>query len=552
MPYGLKMLVDVIAVDSQQFNNKSILKDLLPPVLLILGSWTLMTILLRITHYWESFVIPKFESSIRMKVFNHVIGHNFYFFTDNMVGNIAGKISDLPTACNSILKIFSWNVVSTIFILISSCFILMTVHYSFTLIVLGWCVVHITLVIFYSKKVDKASSAHAENQSILNGAITDEISNISSIKSHIYDFQKNSIVNQFQQTEIYSHHKLIKQIVIFEIILDFPMFLLLSLTLFFLVKNWQLGFITPGDFVLTFNIVLAVMYNVLGLGSVLIEIYKETGRIKQSINLLLNPEPATLSIQSKELKVTVGRIEFKEVKFSYTENIGKLNADHNLIIEGGSMVGIVGNSGSGKSSFINLIMGFYKPKIGLIKIDGQNICEISEDSLRSNISYVSQEVVLFHRSIKENIRFGKQDATDEEIQRVAKLTQCHEFISNLPDSYETIVGDKGSKLSGGQRQLIVIARAILKDAPILILDEATSALDSITEASISHALELYMKQKTVIIVAHRLSTISKLRRILVFDKGQVIEDGTHQDLINKNGLYNKMWYTQRKNIKKNC
>jgi ATP-binding cassette subfamily B protein len=215
-----------------------------------------------------------------------------------------------------------------------------------------------------------------------------------------------------------------------------------------------------------------------------------------------------------------------------------------VTIEPGQQVGLVGFSGSGKSTFVNLILRLFEPQDGVIAIDGQDILAVTQDSLRENISMIPQDPMLFHRSLMENIRYGRLEASDDEVIEAAKKAHAHEFILQTEQGYASLVGERGVKLSGGQRQRIAIARAILKDAPILILDEATSALDSVTERKIQQGLDYLMQHKTVVVVAHRLSTISHMDRILVFDEGTVIEDGSHADLLRRNGHYAHLWNMQ--------
>ena len=229
--------------------------------------------------------------------------------------------------------------------------------------------------------------------------------------------------------------------------------------------------------------------------------------------------------------------------FHYDEGAHLFN-NKNVIIQSGQKVGLVGLSGSGKSTFVNLILLLFDVESGKIVIDGQNIRKVTQESLRENIAMIPQDVSLFHRTLMENIRYGRTDATDEEVIDASKKAHCHEFISQLKEGYESLVGERGIKLSGGQRQRIAIARALLKNAPILILDEATSALDSLTEKLIQDSLHALMQGRTTIVIAHRLSTLSEMDRILVFDKGQIVEDGSHDDLLKAKGHYSRMWAMQ--------
>lgn len=261
------------------------------------------------------------------------------------------------------------------------------------------------------------------------------------------------------------------------------------------------------------------------------------------MNALVIPHDIKDKSNASQLVVTQGRIEFSKVKFHYQGGYS-LFQNKSVTIEPGQKVGLVGYSGSGKSTFVNLILRLYEVVDGQILIDGQNLAEVTQESLRQAIAMIPQDPTLFHRSLMDNIRYGRTDATDEEVILASRKAHAHEFISLLPEGYKTLVGERGVKLSGGQRQRIAIARAILKNAPILMLDEATSQLDSITESNIQESLWDLMQGKTTLIVAHRLSTLLHMDRILVFDKGHIIEDGTHTELLNRGGLYKTLWDAQ--------
>jgi ATP-binding cassette subfamily B protein len=243
------------------------------------------------------------------------------------------------------------------------------------------------------------------------------------------------------------------------------------------------------------------------------------------------------------LRVTKGKITFSKVRFNY-KNTKPLFRRKSVIIEPGQKIGLVGYSGSGKTTFVSLILRLYDVTSGQILIDGQDIRDVTQDSLRCHISLIPQEPSLFHRTVMENIRYGRLEASDEEVIEAAKKAYAHEFIMQLPEAYDSLVGERGIKLSGGQRQRIAIARAILKNAPILMLDEATSQLDSVTEIEIQKSLWVLMQNKTTLVVAHRLSTLLQMDRILVFDQGKIVEDGTHAELLAENGLYKGLWDAQ--------
>jgi ATP-binding cassette subfamily B protein len=246
---------------------------------------------------------------------------------------------------------------------------------------------------------------------------------------------------------------------------------------------------------------------------------------------------------AKKIEVKEGEIIFNDITFGYSKDRNVFE-NLNVKINAHQKIGLVGYSGSGKSTFNNLILRLFDVQKGEILIDGQDIKTITQESLHKQIAVIPQEPMLFHRSVMENIRYGKLDATDEEVYEAARLAMAHAFIERLPQGYQSLVGERGVKLSGGQRQRIAIARAVLKNAPILLMDEATSALDSVTEKAIQTILDNLISQKTVLIIAHRLSTISHLERILVFHEGKIVEDGTHHELLEVNGYYAKMWHMQ--------
>ncbi len=277
-------------------------------------------------------------------------------------------------------------------------------------------------------------------------------------------------------------------------------------------------------------------------GSALPVLFQSFGTAKQAYSLMSDPQDMEDQPNAKELKVRNGEIIFENVSFHYGEK--KLFSNKKAHIRGGEKVGIVGFTGAGKSTFISLILRFFPLHSGKILIDSQEIATVTLESLRRQIALIPQDPILFHRTLRENISYGKPDATEEAIIAAAQLAQCDEFIRQIPGGYEAKVGERGTKLSGGEKQRIAIARAILVDAPILILDEATSSLDSVTEKYIQKSLEKLMENRTTIVIAHRLSTLFRMDRILVFDQGKIVEEGSHSTLMDTHGLYAKMWNMQ--------
>jgi ATP-binding cassette subfamily B protein len=310
------------------------------------------------------------------------------------------------------------------------------------------------------------------------------------------------------------------------------------------ITYWMKGQLSLGDFILLQSYVGLIIDRTWGFGRLVRDIYEGLADAEEMTLLLKTPIEITDAPSATQLKVEEGGIVFSAVGFNYNET-RQVISNLNLTIPGKQKVALVGSSGSGKTTMVKLLLRMHDLTSGSISIDGQEINEVTQESLWNNISLVPQDPILFHRSLMENIRYGKPEASDEEVVAAAKLAHCHEFITSLSEGYNTFVGERGIKLSGGERQRVAIARAILRNAPILILDEATSSLDSESEALIQDALNSLMKNKTVIVIAHRLSTIMRMDRIIVVSKGGIIEDGTHNELLhNASGHYSQLWKIQ--------
>jgi ATP-binding cassette subfamily B protein len=313
--------------------------------------------------------------------------------------------------------------------------------------------------------------------------------------------------------------------------------------LYLMVNMWLNGKISAGMVVLIQIYMFAAFDHLWDLGKSMVRLFKALADAKEMVDIF-DEKPDIEDIKNPEkCLISRGEINFQNVNFEYVKGF-PVFSEFNFKIKPGEKVGLVGHSGSGKSTIVKMLLRFADVKSGGILIDGQNIAKLRQDDLRQKVSYVPQEPILFHRSIKENIGYAKHGASDEEIIDAAKKAHAHEFISQLPKGYDTMVGERGVKLSGGERQRIAIARAMLKDSPILMLDEATSSLDSISESYIQDAFDELMKGKTTVVIAHRLSTVQKMDRIIVLDKGHIVEEGTHKELLEKKGFYAALWERQ--------
>jgi ATP-binding cassette subfamily B protein len=314
-------------------------------------------------------------------------------------------------------------------------------------------------------------------------------------------------------------------------------------TVYFVLTLWDAGVITVGDFTMSIGLALLVINDARNLTRRFLEFFEYIGNVANGVETIIRPHEIIDVENAQSLSVSQGRIAFQNVCFGY-EPEHKVFNGLNIEIEPGQRVGLVGFSGSGKSTFVSLILRNFEPQSGRILVDNIDIAKVTLDSLHENISLIPQDPSLFHRTLKENIGYGKLNADDKEIASAAHMAHAADFIESMDEGYEALVGERGVKLSGGQRQRIAIARVMLKDAPILILDEATSSLDSITEKTIQENLDSAMGKKTVIAIAHRLSTIAHLDRILVFNDGCIVEDGSHEQLLAQQGFYYQLWCMQ--------
>jgi ATP-binding cassette subfamily B protein len=409
-----------------------------------------------------------------------------------------------------------------------------------SLIFIVWIILHITVVSFFVKRKIKYDVLEAEQDSRISGRVADVFSNISAVK---FFSARSSEINSFGE---YTNEGASRSRVAdflgakIDLMQGVFIFFIQSIILFLTISLWLKNEISTGTVVLIETYMVIISDQVWSFGNSLTTFMKLAADMKEVVDIfeivpdILDPKnPEKSRMQS-------GHIVFNNVSFRY--ELGEtVLSNFNLDIKHGERVGIVGHSGAGKSTITKLLLRLNDITSGSISIDDQDIRNVTQNDLRNAISYVPQEPILFHRSVRDNIAYGKQNAIKQEIMTVAKKAHADEFISKLPKGYDTLVGERGVKLSGGERQRVAIARAMLKDSPILMLDEATSSLDSISEHYIQDAFNELMKGKTTIVIAHRLSTIQKMDRIIVLDKGVIVEEGTHKQLLKKKGVYASLW-----------
>lgn len=501
-----------------------------------------------ISAWWVyDYLGTKFSSVYRGSVVKYFIeklyDYSYVFFQSYQSGSIISRIVDAFSTSNRIIHVFIYLLWHYFLQIIICLIVLSTVSKLFAISVMIWLIVFLSLSYFGFKLNNSVYKNFAEKRANVLGFVGDFITNVFNIK--IYTNKQHEL-NKLEKFNDELKSATIEQ-GFYIMRLNFALGVITSIYaisfIIFLIKGYYRNIISPGDLALVVMVNFNIIHQTFNLFHSLMDFVVDWGALDKAISIIEQEPEIRDKNDASELKVDNGEIRFEKVNFNYKET-APLFKNKSVIIYSKQKVGLVGYSGAGKSTFVNLIMRFYSLELGAITIDSQDISLVTQDSLRKNIAYIPQEPLLFHRSIIDNIRYGKIDASKEEVIEAAKKAAADEFINSLPKGYDSMVGDRGVKLSGGQRQRIVIARAFLKNAPILILDEATSQLDSITESHIQDSLHSLMQDKTTIVVAHRLSTLLTMDRILVFSEGEIVQDGTHQDLVTKEGLYKAMWEAQ--------
>lgn len=539
-PFLYKKIIDLIsgAVPSAQLNQQ-----LLDYVLLVAITVLSYQALFRIGDYLITYFQSNVIREIHNDTFNRLMNHSYNFFSNNFAGSLVSRAKRFAASFERISDITTFNFWMTIIHLAGVLVILFFKAPFIGFLFLGWAVLYVFITFLFIRKKVEYDLLEAEADSKVTGHFADAFTNILNIKMFS---AKEKEYSSFKDITNYEYQKRIKSWDFGNFqntVQGFLMGILQIVVLYVMINMWLDGEITTGMVVLIQVYMFAAFDHLWDLGKALVRLFKSLAEAKEMTEIF-DKKPDIQDIENpQQCLIKNGNISFENVNFEYVED-HEVFKDFNLQIKAGEKVGLVGHSGSGKSTIVKMILRFVDVLNGAILIDEQNIIKLKQEELRNKISYVPQEPILFHRSIRENIAYAKPKASFEEIIEVAKKAHAHEFILSLPKSYDTLVGERGIKLSGGERQRIAIARAMLKDSPVLILDEATSSLDSISESYIQDAFKELMKGKTTIVIAHRLSTVQKMDRIIVLDKGQIIEDGTHTELLVKNGLYKNLWNHQ--------
>ena len=498
-------------------------------------------------------LMGNFPMKIRWSAHRYLLNQSYAFFHHEFSGRIATKVMQTALAVReTVMKLLDVMLFITVY-LITTLLLVAGADLRLCIPLLAWLALYISILYFFVPKLRDISTIQADARSLMTGRIVDSYTNIVTLKLFSHTQRESNYVKEAMHEFMATVYPQMRLVTWLNVSVWFINVLLVFATGALSIYLWLVSAINPG----AIAIVLGMAIRLTGMSHWIMwevsNLFENIGTVKDGINTLAKPQKIVDVINAKDLIVNQGTINFSHVYFSYNKN-NKRNrhdifCDLNLQIAAGEKVGIVGRSGAGKSTFVSLLLRFFDVQQGTISIDGQDIRQISQDSLHANIAMVTQDTSLLHRSIRDNILFGKPNATEAQMIEAAKQAQAHCFIQKLVDikgrkGYEAHAGERGVTLSGGQRQRIAIARALLKNAPILVLDEATAALDSEVENSIQQSLYQLMRDKTVIAIAHRLSTIAAMDRLIVFDNGVIVEQGSHATLIANNQLYAQLWNHQ--------
>ncbi|WP_417523371.1 ABC transporter ATP-binding protein [Marinovum sp.] len=510
---------------------------LLRPLVLMVSAW-LQSIVMQ----------PNLLSLVLSRLHRYTLGQDVTFFDNDFAGRIAQKEMQTARAIIDVVVEVVHTVLFALASVLGSILLLGTVDTRIAFGLLLWIVGYLLMIRYFMPRIRKRSKARAAARAMVTGQVVDTVTNIKTVKLFAHaDHEDKAALNamaRFRDRQLDFGHVSVQ--------FRFWLMALAGVLPVLLVGGalwyWSRGLVSAGDIAATGAVSLRLAQMTGWVSFTLMGLYANVGEVEDGMRTLTPPHGLTDVANARQLEVTEGRIEFRDVDFAYGRDVG--GVEHiALNIAPGEKLGIVGASGAGKSTLVALLLRLYDAEKGAVCIDGQDIAGVTQESLRRQIGMVTQETAMFNRSARDNIAYGKPDATEEQIIEAAKRAEAHEFILGLEDhehrkGYDAHLGERGVKLSGGQRQRIALARAILKDAPILVLDEATSALDSEVEAAIQSALERVMEGKTVLAIAHRLSTIARMDRIVVLDRGRIVEEGSHEALLERGGLYSRYWERQ--------
>ncbi len=537
-------LIAAGVLDDLATNPQAKFSGFITPLVLTLAAGFYGTIMWRVADllFWKSQIYT--ARDLAAKIFNHLIFQSEKFHADHFGGALVASATRFINSYERITDELIWSVYPLILSFIFTVIILFPRSPLYVGVLTLFTLCYLMIILVLRKREVRASAKYAAAETLQTAQLADSITNITTVRSFGQEGVERALFAKRSQN-VARRGVRVMWVGLGNAFVQSNMFIATSAAALAMAILAVTHFNAPiGTVLLILSYTGSILERLWNLTATMRNINRALGDTQEMTELLGQPADVIDTVNAEPLIVSRGDIVFDEVDFAYPDSGGNLFKGFSLVIPAGERVGLVGPSGGGKTTITKLLLRFADLSSGSILIDGQNIAEVSQINLRQQIAYIPQEPLLFHRSLADNISYGRPNATDAEIQAAAEKARATEFIDKLPKGYDTLVGERGTKLSGGQRQRIAIARAILKDAPILVLDEATSALDSRSEKLIQEALHDLMSGRTTIVIAHRLSTIAELDRILVMHEGEIVEEGNHQELIAEDGLYANLWQHQ--------
>jgi len=528
--YGVKMLVDSLAGAHVQIAAVWIAFATLA------GLIAADNLLWRLAMYIGSFTFTAVTGDIRRDLFRHLTGHAPSYFTDRLPGTLTSRITATSNAAFTVENMLVSNVLPPCVATLSAITLMFSVNLPMAGVLAATAGIVVVTMFRMAAAGEPLHHQYAHRAASVDGEMIDVIGNMPIVLSFCGVKREHRRFDRTIGRELVARQRSLFYLERLRLMHAVVTVLLSIALLAWAILLWQQNIVTAGQVVLVCTLGIAVLHATRDLAVALVDATQHMARLSEALATLLISHDLRDHPEAVALKRNAGSVTFRQVSFAYPGS-EEVFSDFNLHIESGQRVGLVGRSGAGKSTLFALVQRFYDVQGGSVLVGGENVMDVTQHSLRTAIASVPQDISLFHRSILENVRYGRPDATDREVLRAIEAARCSNFINALPEGVATVVGNRGVKLSPGQRQRIAIARAFLKDAPILLLDEATSALDSESEEAIRHALDRLMRGRTVIAIAHRLSTLRSFDRIVVLQEGKIIEDGTPQALVRHNGVY---------------
>lgn len=535
--YAVKNLVDVLGLGNVSD------WQLWGAVALLLGLVAGDNLLWRLAGWVATKAFVAVGGDVRLDLFKHLSGHGTRYFADRFPGALAGRITNAANSAWTIEQSMTWTTIPPAAAVIASIVVLSVIDWQMTLVLfIIVCIIGAVI----AKLAAQGAYLHehfAGRAAAVSGHLTDVVSNIGLVRAFGAGEREQARLRRKITHEMLVQRRSLLSLERVRLFHAASVFMVTAGLLTWAVTLWRAGSISTGDVVLTTTLGITLLGSSRDLAMAMVDLFQHFAKLGEAVKELGLPHEMIDAPDAKPLINLGGSVRFENVSFDYP-NGEEVLKNFNLHIEPGQKVGLVGRSGAGKSTILALLQRLYDPSAGRVLIDGQDVSRVTQQSLRRSIAVVHQDISLFHRSILENIRYGRPDATDEEVYQATEAAYCTEFIKRLPQGFQTVVGERGLKTSGGQRQRIAIARAFLSNAPIILLDEATSALDTESEQAIQEALMRLVEGRTVIAVAHRLSTLDSFDRIIVLETGSIVEDGSSKELLRQKGIYSRMYGRQ--------